>query len=337
MLKENKKYLINILLISLFGGGAIYFSVGKDLNNSIATLSNANPIWISVSIIMMFLYYFFDSAILYFFGKIYNKNYKYLQAIKNSLSGLFFNGITPFSSGGQFVQVYIFNKQGILPVNSTSILLMAFIVYQTVLVCFTAVVLFFKFATYKEVYSGFLSFAMIGFLVNVSVIVILFLGAKSKIFQTFFCDNIIKIGYKFKIVKNLEATKENVNKKMNDFRSELQQLQSNKNILIKAIILNFFKLFIIYSIPFFVAKALNFEVGFMEIFDYISLCSVVYLITSFVPIPGASGGSEGVFGLMFSKVLGTYTAASMLLWRFITYYMGLIIGALVFATDKETK
>ena len=47
------------------------------------------------------------------------------QGFKNAISGTFFNGITPFSSGGQFAQVYIFNRQGISPTNSASILLMA--------------------------------------------------------------------------------------------------------------------------------------------------------------------------------------------------------------------
>ena len=64
---------------------------------------------------------------------LYNMN-NYKQGFTNAISGTFFNGITPFSSGGQFAQVYIFNRQGITPANSASILLMAFIVYQSVLV-----------------------------------------------------------------------------------------------------------------------------------------------------------------------------------------------------------
>ena len=59
-------------------------------------------------------------------------------------------------------------------------------------------------------------------------------------------------------------------------------------------------------------------------------------ITAFVPIPGASGGSEGVYFMLFSPILGTIgTPTTMLIWRFITYYLGLIVGGLVFAVNKE--
>ena len=69
---------------------------------------------------------------------------------------------------------------------------------------------------------------------------------------------------------------------------------------------------------------------------FIGICSFVYMITAFVPIPGASGGSEGVYYMLFSPILGSVgTPTSMLIWRFMTYYLGLILGAVVFATNRE--
>lgn len=60
------------------------------------------------------------------------------------------------------------------------------------------------------------------------------------------------------------------------------------------------------------------------------------MITAFVPIPGASGGSEGVYFMLFSPVLGEIgTPTTLLIWRFVTYYLGLILGGLVFAVDRE--
>lgn len=335
MIKKNNKYIVNILLIAFFGGGAIYFSIKDDFYSSINALLNADPMWLIIAVCLMIIYYCFDGTIFYLFGKLYNKNYQFKQALKNSLSGYFWCGITPFSSGGQFAQVYIFNKQGITPVHSASILLMSFIVYQSILVLFTAFVLIFKMGKYQDIYSGFLSLAMIGFLINASVIGILLLGAKSTKFQKFFCNKVIYIASKIKLVKNFEEAKLKAETKINDFRIELDLLSANKDILFKTAILNFMKLTIVYSIPFFTAKALHLDVSFIYIIDFISICSVVYLITAFVPIPGASGGSEGVYGLMFSYILGGITATSMLLWRFLTYYMGLIIGGIIFAIDKE--
>ena len=170
----------------------------------------------------------------------------------------------------------------------------------------------------------------------VRVIAGLFLGAKSKKLQNFICNNIIKFLSKIRIVKNYTDTVFKISKSLENFREELNILQRNKNILIKSSIINLFKLIIIYSIPFFAAKALHIDVSIKQLPNFIGICSFVYMITAFVPIPGASGGSEGVYFMLFSQYLGAVgTPTTMLIWRFITYYLGLIIGGLIFAVNKE--
>ncbi|WP_027089819.1 lysylphosphatidylglycerol synthase transmembrane domain-containing protein [Thomasclavelia saccharogumia] len=334
--KSNKKYIFNILLILVLGTTVIYLTMKDDLQASLKTLMSASPMWILFSFILMGIYYILDGLNLYTFGRLYKKDYRYKQGFVNAISGTFFNGITPFSSGGQFAQVYIFNRQGIQPTNSASILLMAFIVYQSVLVLFTAIIMIFKYRIYSSIYSEFFSLAIIGFLINFFVIAGLFLGAKSKKLQNFICNNIIKFLSKIHIVKNYTDTSFKVSRSLENFREELNILQHNKNILIKSSIVNLFKLIIIYSIPFFAAKALHIGVSIKQLPDFIGICSFVYMITAFVPIPGASGGSEGVYFMLFSPLLGAVgTPTTMLIWRFITYYLGLIIGGLIFAVNKE--
>ena len=52
-------------------------------------------------------------------------------------------------------QVYAFNKQGIKATYSSSILLMIFIVYQSVLVVYTSIIMLLKFVYFSKLYSGF--------------------------------------------------------------------------------------------------------------------------------------------------------------------------------------
>ena len=59
---------------------------------------------------------------------------------------------------------------------------------------------------------------------------------------------------------------------------------------------------------------------------------------SFVPIPGASGGIEYGFTQFFGNFIGLeYISAVLLIWRTITYYLGMIIGALLFNLEKKVK
>ena len=62
------------------------------------------------------------------------------------------------------------------------------------------------------------------------------------------------------------------------------------------------------------------------------------LIGSFVPIPGATGGLEyGFMSFYGSFIKGSKLNAIMLVWRFITYYFGLILGSIVLNIKKECK
>ena len=332
---RNKKYFFNIALILIIGGVSIYLSIGKQFDQVIHAFEEARISWIAVMGIVMFSYYLFDALSLWYFGIANKKDYSFKQSFINAISGTFFNGITPFASGGQFAQVYIFNKQGIPPTNSASILLMCFICYQSVLVLYTGIVLLFKYQYFVEDQPAVFSLAILGFLINFVVILGLFGGAKSKKLQNFLTHNVLRFLSKIHIVKDYESTCVKIEQYLADFREQLNFLQRNKPVLVKSCLCNFMKLTIIYSMPFFAAKALNLNVSWNQFFDFLGLCSFIYLINAFLPIPGASGGSEGVYVLLFSFLGTVGTSSSLFLWRFMSYYMGLIIGGLVFSMNKE--
>lgn len=332
--KSKRKYILNILLILSITFVSAYFSIGKNYKEVLVAFQKANVFWIIFMLIMMISYYLFDALALLFFGRVYKKDFTFKQSFKNSMSGTFFSAITPSSSGGQFAQVYVFNKQGICATHSSSILLMCFICYQSVLVIYTFFSVLFNIG-YLSSNPGMLSLVMIGFLSNFIVIFTLFGGAKSKRLQNFLVHTVVKLLSKIKIVKNYEEVSGKVETYLSDFREQLNVLQHNKPVLIKSCLCNFVKLTIVYSMPFFATKALNLDVSFYNVFRFIGYCSFIYLINAFLPIPGASGGSEACYMLLFSFLGSVGVSSSMTLWRFISYYVGLFLGGLIFSFDKE--
>ena len=125
--KNKKQYIFNIILILTITFISAYFSIGKNYQQVIEAFEKANLFWVIFMFVLMVSYYAFDALQLISFGRIYKKDFSFRQAFTNSMSGTFFSAITPSSSGGQFAQVYVFNKQGISATNSSSILLMCFI------------------------------------------------------------------------------------------------------------------------------------------------------------------------------------------------------------------
>ena len=54
------------------------------------------------------------------------------------------------------------------------------------------------------------------------------------------------------------------------------------------------------------------------------------VVAAYTPLPGASGAQEGVFSLYFQSLLpGDLMLSGLLAWRFITYYLVLIVGFFV--------
>ncbi|MCD8028887.1 MAG: flippase-like domain-containing protein [Erysipelotrichaceae bacterium] len=332
---KKSKYIFNIILILVIGFIAIYISINGEFDKMLDAFKNASLFWIIIMLLGMFLYYIFDALSLQKFARVYKKDYSLIQSLSNTISSYFFNGITPFASGGQFAQVYIFNKQGIIPTYSASILLLSFICYQSVLVIYTALILLLRLQYFisSEVYS--IGLVLIGFLINFMVIIVLFSAANSKNIQNFIIHKVLKFLSKIHVVKDYELISIRVERYLSDFRQQLYFLQNNKSILLSVVFNNFIKLSIAYSMPFLAAKAMHLSVSFNQLINFMTLCSCIYMITAFIPIPGSSGGAEGLYMVMFS-FLGTVGASSsMMLWRFMTYYLGLILGALVFSLNKE--
>ena len=65
----------------------------------------------------------------------------------------------------------------------------------------------------------------------------------------------------------------------------------------------------------------------LPLLKILGLQVAINMIVYFTPTPGASGGVEGVFYLVFSSVASKAAiAAALIIWRFFTYYMVIIIG-----------
>ena len=68
---------------------------------------------------------------------------------------------------------------------------------------------------------------------------------------------------------------------------------------------------------------------------YVALLqAVLTAAVAFVPLPGASGASEGAFYLLFRTIFSSGTTlTAMVVWRVFTYYSHLVIGSIISLYD----
>ncbi|WP_423363146.1 lysylphosphatidylglycerol synthase transmembrane domain-containing protein [Mycoplasma sp. P36-A1] len=333
----DKKTKRNFAIIVAITFVVMVFSFKNDYENIIKMFSNINIFWFIIALVIMIMYNLLDAYFIYYYCRRFDKNYTFRNAIDAQQTGAFFSAITPFASGGQFAQVLLFTKQKVPSNRSASMLMLSFISWQSVLVIFGALALLFNYAKLSVTFDAIFNLVFLGFFINLVVIVGLFLTAFSEKFHRFIFGTIIPFLGKIKILKNVEEKKNSAKIWLQLFRDEFNTLLLHKDIMIHRVGIDTLKIFTFYSIPFFAAKALNLHLDPSQLMNIIILTAFVFMIASFIPLPGAAGGTEGTFMLLLGPVFGVATTSVMLLWRFLTYYLVMIVGFVIFANVKELK
>lgn len=324
----NRRNFIITMIISLV---LLVFFLYKDFINILGALLHASLPWLFFGVISMLVFWYLEAHIYHSILQKYTNEISFMQMFKLTVATQFFNGITPFSTGGQPFQIYILNtesKLGLEKITSASV--QNFIVYQLALVayCFVALVihLIHPMLLFGK-YSGWILAG--GFVLNILVIVFLFAVSYSPRVLHFVGTIVFNILAKIHIIKNKEKALHKLVKFTKDFSENMNLLKNDPALLFKTIFLNALRLTAFYMVSYFVCRALGFDN--ITMIEAILASAYTMLITSIVPLPGASAGAEFGFLVFFSSfIAGPLATAIMLVWRFITYYIGLILGFVVF-------
>ncbi len=333
--KLMKSYVFNIFLVITFTGFILWITIKDNYHEIISMLSKVDLRWLFVVVALAIFYQVIIGWILKRLTILSNPHYTLKQGVINAFVASFFHGVTPSASGGQIAQVYIFKKQGVGLTDAASILWMDFIVYQGTMVFSVLILILLKFTYFFNNFSQFFFLVLIGFGVNSIIIIGLWaLVTFPKVYRWITTKG-IQIGLKLHLIKDREKVLEKLDVQLKRFAKETHKLKTHRQTIVLSITANFLRLFVYYSIPIFCAFSLGVPVGLDDVVNILALSSFVSMINCFIPIPGASGGTEATFVLMFSTIFGKISATSiMILWRLITYYFVMILGGIVFIYAK---
>lgn len=325
---------LSFLLIFLLTGVVLWFALKDNYREILEAISKMNPFYLLIILLWGVLYTVVWGFVYVVLGRKYNKKYNFMQGIVVSFVGTFFSGITPSATGGQFAQAYIMKKQGIKVSDGASILWADFIIYQTTMMIYVTILFLLRFAYYRA-QSGWFNIILVGYIINAIVILALYTMALFPKVYIRLSRILVKLLAKVKLVKNPKKTLESWTLQVTSFTTEIKNISKDIKSIILCSLINVIRLTLLYSLPFFIALALKIPLGWDKLIDVIALSSFVTMANSFIPIPGASGGTEVVFALLFGSMMGSVTGAVMILWRFSSYHIVLLIGGITFALAKN--
>jgi len=328
------KNIFNFLIIVIITGVVLYFSLKDNFVQIIETILHMNIICVILAIICYILYLFLKSVVNNMITKNFNKDYDLKKSFRMGVETNFFHAITPFSSGGQPYEIYRLTKDGVNVLNAANISIQNFIIYQLALVLLGVFAIVYNYAFDLFPNNKILgSLVTIGFVINLLVAIMLLIIILFKRMNKFLAKLFINILSFFHLVKDKELKLKQVTNHLNEFNEGGKLLLKDKVKFLKMFLIEFIALVLLYAVPFFIILGSGMNINIITV---IVSSAYVMLIGSFVPIPGGTGGLEYGFIAFFGNfIIGSKLKAIMLIWRFITYYLGMIVGLIVLDLRKK--
>ena len=314
-----------------------FFIFTKGLSSLVKEIKGLNMQWLLLAVIGIIIFWLLEAIILYVITKtIYKTGHLFFKSIKFAMIGQFFSGITPFASGSQPAQLYAMTDNGIPAGPSASILMIKFIIHQVTLTFYCIVVLFFKFNYFNQRIPYFLYFCLFGFVFNTVIIFFALLFSVSSKMTGSMLWIFLRILARVKLVKNIEYKYKELQNELSSFHENSAVIATHIGMCIYSSVLTLLQWTVYYSIPYFIYRSFGFSSA--DLLTIISAQVFLTMFMSYIPLPGAIGGAEGGFYLIFSLFFtaGTIIPA-IFLWRVITYYSSIGAGSLFSTLGSNSK
>ena len=327
-LKENWFGLLSVLL-SFFILGLLIITGGID--DFIVQTEHMDIKFLILAFVGIIFYCLFDTCVLFCLVKTRYKVCNFFLCLKACLIGLFYSAITPLSIGGQPMQVMYLNKKSDIKIGDASLfVIIKMLLYQIAMIIY-AVVGFFLCKNFMN--RQITGMVFLGFFLNIIFVLSVIVICLKKEWAVKLVSRIINLLSKIKIfgIKDKEAVLKKMTDQIDLFNASGKIIYQKKFDLILIFWLNIIELTFYYLISGFVFRSFGINYAIHEI---IFMTSLIYMTTSFVPIPGASGATEGVFYIFFKGCFSKQTVLPIIfVWRFISYYFLILVGGLVIIFD----
>jgi glycosyltransferase 2 family protein len=324
-----KRNLFNLLFIVLTLGIIIVLAFSNsELTNAWGALFTLDLRWVLCALLGWAVYTVFDMLNLYYFLYKQKQPISIRSALYVTFIGFYYSNITPSASGGQPLQIYYLSKRNVPVPIGTSAISIKFFATQMMLVLLSTTFWLIDKNFVNTQLAGVKWAIYIGYAINFCSIPLILLAALHRPLVQTVIGFFVRLGGKMKLLKHPDEMMVRINAGLDVYHASILRLASHPKQLIGMLALAGVSILGLMSIPLSVYHA--FRMTGTPWHTIIAVAFLLFLSASYTPLPGASGAQEGgflvFFGSMFTK--GTVGLA-LLVWRFFSYYLFLIVGGLI--------
>lgn len=255
------------------------------------------------------------------------------QSFRYALIGFFFSAITPAASGGQPMQIFYMNKDGISAGKSTLALLINLMCMQIVTISMAFISVFVNNRIMNKALTALFS---IGISLNLLALLLLLISIFSRRLSRGLVKFSLKILKIFK-AKNYTQKRKKIAKELRKYHESSKYIKGNKKLIFKNLLTTYIQFIFYYAISYCVYLALGFTQS--NVFEMITMQSLLFATVSGIPSPGAVGVSEGAFIEIYRMVypVSLIRSATIAL-RFLNFYLFVFIsGIVIIANNLKSK
>lgn len=274
-----------------------------------------DPLYLAFAFLLQVAFWLFWALRLRRIALYTNFKIPYLYSLKVTLSSMFVAAITPSSAGGEPVRIKMLSEKDI-PVGMSTFIVLTERILDSIFFAISLPVFL--------IFTGFLTefglqVAVVFTIVLLSFLYTLYMILKDEKSVTRFSHAVARIFRK----RGLE---ERISNEIRNFRNGTLQLLSRPGYLAYLFFLTAIMWSLGFMIPSFILISMNSNPEFL--LSYTS--QLIIVVVSLIPItPGSSGLVEATMAYLYSNFVPLGILGSLLaIWRFITYHLNIIVGAL---------
>lgn len=333
-MKGNKRKLLNFLFLLFTFGVVLFIGLsGNDIEELGQALRQFSPVYFLLCLGCWLLYLLTDALSVKFFLMSQGVHLGLLDSVHAAIVGLYYCNITPGASGGQPMEMYTLSKKNVPIGISGSALAVKFICFQVMLLIVGFVMWICNYSFIIEHTQGIKWLVIIGYIVNMFSISGVILMSISRKAMLWVINKCIAVGTKLRLCKDPEASRQKWENHCNSFADSFRLLLKDPLALLLQCVVAVVQLLSLMLVILCIYKAMGLS-GIAPV-QLITIGVLLYISASYTPLPGASGAQEGGFALFFRDVFPNASLfVALLIWRFFTYYLTIIVGAVVTTVES---
>lgn len=315
-----------------FGVIALIGLTDKSGGNIFEALGSMDMGFVALAVACIVVFWLMDGVILNYTGRVMFKKEHFGQSFRVGLIGQLYGALTPSATGGQPVQMIIMKRNGYPFGVSSSLLVVKFIAFQSGVCIMFILAALLQPDVFLSSLGAQLALMVVGFVINFAVLLVAVLAMYKNAWLKKVVNGLLRFLHRIHLIKNLEKVQASAMNGLEEYYKSMGAIKQLRRRIWIVLAITLVQLTAYQSVVYFLYRSVG-----LSVMDYPSMLAMqvlLFTMVGYTPLPGASLASEAGFMWMYSDIMGSMAFPIMLVWRAITFYAQIVIGAIALLWDN---